>query len=79
MEVLEVFAGSEFRNDSAIRGVERGKKQVYPCPVYLPSRALMNVLPPVKSLYLKSQQKKLNRFPGVLPLEEAVQLLLLAL
>ena len=47
---------------AAIRGVERGKKQVYPCPVYLPSRVLMNVLPPVKSLYLKSQQKKLNRF-----------------
>ena len=47
---------------ATIRGVERGKKQVYPCPVYLPSRLLMNVLPPVKSLYLKAQHKKLLRF-----------------
>ena len=47
---------------AALRGAERGKKQVYPCPVYLPSRVLMNVLPPVKALYLKSQRKKLDRF-----------------
>ena len=47
---------------AAIRGAERGRKQVYPCPVYLPSRFLMNVLPPVRSLYLKSQHKKLLRF-----------------
>ena len=47
---------------AAIRGVERGKKQVYPCPVYLPSRLLMNVLPPVKSLYLKAQKRMLDRF-----------------
>ena len=47
---------------AAIRGVEKGRKQVYPCPVYLPSRLLMNVLPPVRSLYLKSQHKMLLRF-----------------
>ncbi len=47
---------------AAIRGAEKGKKQVYPCPVYLPSRFLMNALPPVRSLYLKSQHKKLLRF-----------------
>ena len=47
---------------ATIRGVERGKKQVYPCSVYLPSRCLMNVLPPVRSLYLKSQYKMLLRF-----------------
>ncbi|MBO4879735.1 MAG: SDR family NAD(P)-dependent oxidoreductase [Clostridia bacterium] len=47
---------------AAIRGAERGRKQVYPCPVYLPSRFLMNVLPPVRSLYLKNQHKKLLRF-----------------
>jgi short-subunit dehydrogenase len=47
---------------AAIRGAERGKKQVYPCAVYLPSRLLMNICPPVKALYVKSQQKKLDRF-----------------
>lgn len=47
---------------AAIRGMEKGRKQVYPCPVYLPSRVLMNVLPPVRSLYLKSQYRMLQRF-----------------
>ena len=47
---------------AAIRGVEKGRKQVYPCPIYLPSRVLMNVLPPVRSLYLKSQYRMLQRF-----------------
>ncbi|MBO4384911.1 MAG: SDR family NAD(P)-dependent oxidoreductase [Clostridia bacterium] len=47
---------------AAIRGAEKGKKQVYPCPIYLPSRFLMNLLPPVRSLYLKSQHKMLLRF-----------------
>ena len=47
---------------AAIRGIERGRKQVYPCPVYLPSRLLMNALPPVKNAYLRAQKKKLDRF-----------------
>ncbi|MBQ2201951.1 MAG: SDR family NAD(P)-dependent oxidoreductase [Clostridia bacterium] len=47
---------------ATIRGVERGRRQVYPCPVYLPSRFLMNVLPPVRWLYLRSQHKMLLRF-----------------
>ena len=47
---------------AAIRGVEKGRKSVYPCPVYLPSRFLMNVLPPVRNMYLKSQYKMLLRF-----------------
>ena len=47
---------------AAIRGVERGKKQVYPCPVYLPSRFLMNLLPPVRTLYFKAQHNMLLRF-----------------
>lgn len=45
-----------------VRGVEKGRKQIYPCPVYLPSRFLMNVLPPVKHLYLRAQHKMLLRF-----------------
>ena len=47
---------------ATIKGVVKGKKQVYPCPIYLPSRFLMNVLPPVKNWYLKSQYKMLERF-----------------
>ena len=47
---------------ATVKGIEKGKKQVYPCPVYLPSRFLMNVLPPVKNWYLKSQYKMLQRF-----------------
>ena len=47
---------------AAVRGVEKGKKQVYPCPIYRPSRFLMNVLPPVRNMYLKSQYKMLLRF-----------------
>ena len=47
---------------ATVRGVKRGKKQVYPCPIYLPSRFLMNLLPPVKSLYLKAQHRMLLRF-----------------
>ena len=47
---------------AAIRGTEKGRRQVYPCPVYLPSRFLMSVLPPVKNWYLKRQHRMLLRF-----------------
>ena len=47
---------------AAVRGIEKGRRQIYPCPVYLPSRFLMNLLPPVKSLYLNTQKKMLRRF-----------------
>ena len=45
-----------------IRGIEKGRKQIYPCPIYLPSRFLMNLLPPVKKFYLNTQYKMLLRF-----------------
>ena len=45
-----------------IRGVETGKRKIYPCPVYLPSRLLMTVVPPVREIYLRSQQRMLQRF-----------------
>ena len=47
---------------ATVKGIEKGRKQVYPCPVYLPSRFLMNLLPPVRALYLNSQHKMLLRF-----------------
>ena len=47
---------------AVVKGVHKLKDHIYPCPVYLPSKALMNTLPPVRTLYLKAQQGKLHRF-----------------
>ena len=47
---------------AVVKGIDKLKKHIYPCPVYLPSKYLMNIVPPVKSLYVKAQQGKLHRF-----------------
>ena len=47
---------------AVVKGVNRLKEHIYPCPVYLPSKYLMNIVPPVKKLYVKSQKSKLHRF-----------------
>ncbi len=47
---------------AVVKGIEKLKKHIYPCPVYLPSKYLMKIVPPVKSLYVKAQQGKLRRF-----------------
>ena len=47
---------------AVVKGLDKLKKHIYPCPVYLPSKVLMNVVPPVKKLYIKAQQGKLHRF-----------------
>ena len=47
---------------AVVKGVEKLKKHIYPCPVYLPSKVLMNAVPPVKSLYIQAQKGKLRRF-----------------
>ena len=47
---------------AVVKGIDKLKKHIYPCPVYLPSKVLMNVVPPVKKLYIKAQQGKLHRF-----------------
>ncbi len=47
---------------AVVKGIEKLKKHIYPCPVYLPSKYLMNILPPVKSLYVQAQKGKLRRF-----------------
>ena len=47
---------------AAVKGVDRLKKHIYPCPVYLPGRILMNTVPPVKKLYIGIQKGKLRRF-----------------
>ena len=47
---------------AVVKGIEKLKNHIYPCPVFLPSKYLMNLVPPVKKLYVKAQQGKLHRF-----------------
>ena len=47
---------------AVVKGVHKLKDHIYPCPVYLPSKYLMNVVPPVKKLYIRAQKGKLHRF-----------------
>lgn len=48
--------------EAVIKGIEKEKKSIYPCPVYLPSKLLMTVAPPVKKAYIASEKHRLNRF-----------------
>lgn len=48
--------------DAVVEGIEKGKKSVYPCKIFRPSKALMTVVPPVKSMYLGIERGRLNRF-----------------
>ena len=47
---------------AAVRAIEKKKKQLYPCPVYIPSKVLMTILPPVRSFYWSMEKAKLTRF-----------------
>ena len=47
---------------AVVKGVEMLKEHIYPCSVYLPSKFLMHILPPVKTIYVKAQKDKLHRF-----------------
>ena len=47
---------------AVVKGVHKLKDHIYPCPVYLPSKVLMNAVPPVKKLYIHAQKGKLRRF-----------------
>ena len=47
---------------AVVKGVDKDKDHIYPCPVYLPSKVLMNAVPPVKKLYISAQKGKLRRF-----------------
>ena len=55
---------------AVVKGVNKLKKHIYPCPVYLPSKYLMNAVPPVKKLYIEAQKSKLTRFVKRLKAEE---------
>ncbi len=62
MEVPFPVQAPEDVAKAVVKGVDKLKKHIYPCPVYLPSKYLMNAVPPVRTIYLKAQQGKLNRF-----------------
>ncbi|MGI6072224.1 MAG: SDR family NAD(P)-dependent oxidoreductase [Lachnospiraceae bacterium] len=47
---------------AVVRGVEKQKKNIYPCKIYRPSKVLMNILPFVKKIYWSMEKKKLERF-----------------
>ena len=55
---------------AVVKGVDKLKKHIYPCPVYLPSKLLMSAVPPVKKLYVMAQQGKLRRFVKRVKAEE---------
>ena len=47
---------------AVVKGIDKLKEHIYPCGVYLPSKYLMNAVPPVKKMYIKAQKNKLHRF-----------------
>ncbi|MCR5664320.1 MAG: SDR family oxidoreductase [Oscillospiraceae bacterium] len=55
---------------AVVKGIDKLKEHIYPCPVYKPSQLLMKAVPPVKKLYVKAQQSKLHRFVKRLKEEE---------
>ena len=48
--------------EAVVKGVEEGKKQIYPCAIFRPSKALMTLLPPVKTAYMAVEKSKLKKY-----------------
>lgn len=48
--------------DRMINGIEKAKKHIYPCRIWKPSKALMTVVPQVKSFYWGMEKNRLKRF-----------------
>lgn len=45
-----------------IKGINKAKKQIYPCLVFKPSKLLMNTLPPIRGVYWGIEKNRLKRF-----------------
>lgn len=45
-----------------VEGIEKGKKKVSPCGLFALSKVLMTICPPVRTIYWRLEQKKLERF-----------------
>lgn len=58
---------------AVVRGVEHGKKHIYPCAIFRPSKILMNLLPPVKKVYIAIEKKRLQTHLEIKALEEAIE------
>ena len=48
--------------NAVVKGVEAGKKHIYPCKVFRPSKLLMTVVPPVKMAYLAVEKGRLKKY-----------------
>ena len=48
--------------EAVVKGVEAGKKQIYPCAIFRPSKALMTAVPPVKTVYMAVEKNRLNKY-----------------
>ena len=53
---------AELVADRMISGIEKAKKHVYPCRVWKPSKLLMGIVPPVKTIYCGIEKNRLKRF-----------------
>ena len=49
-----------------VDGIEKGKKFVSPCGLFALSKVLMTVCPPVRTVYWKLENNKLQRFKAKL-------------
>jgi len=45
-----------------VKGVEEGKESIYPCKVYLPSKAIFTVSKAARAAYWESENKKFRKF-----------------
>lgn len=48
--------------DRMIKGIAAGKKHIYPCKIFKPSKLLMDTVPPVRSIYWGIEKKRLSNF-----------------
>ena len=53
---------AELVADRMISGIESAKKHIYPCKVWRPSKLLMGIVPPVKTIYCGIEKNRLKRF-----------------
>lgn len=53
-----------------VKGIEKGKKSVFPSKLFLLSKILMTVCPPIKTVYRSMENKKLTRFKEKLKAEK---------
>ena len=53
---------AELVADRMIDGIEKAKEHIYPCRIWKPSKALMTVVPQIKSFYWGMEKNRLKRF-----------------